>query len=194
MLAERRSGDRGAALRRCVRQEHVVDDVRIERARDERGRAREESVDDDRPSCSRRLEVEAGHCRELEPADRGEDAERSAHMRVQRERVGDDTSLPRDDAIRNARAGADDLARLGARERADERGRRRRVADADLARCEELVSRGDRAARGLFAHEHGGRGLVECHRGRAPKVRRARAHLRACERDARRDRRHRKIA
>ena len=106
---------------------------------DERRRARDEAVEQDGKAIRGGAQHEAGKHRDLEPADRGEDAERVGGIRrLQRERTPDRLDLARESVVVESRSPSADGGCVDAEEDGGQRARRRRVADAHLADPEQV--------------------------------------------------------
>src|SRR6059058_5243510 len=95
-----REDRRMARLRRPVRRDQRARRGGCEPDGDERRRARDEAVEQDGKAIRGGAQHEAGKHRDLEPADRGEDAERVGGIRrLQRERTPDRLDLARESVV-----------------------------------------------------------------------------------------------
>ena len=112
-----------------------------ERMRDEQGRGRDEAIDDDEHARTRRAQVGAGHHRDLEAAELGEQGQGRERARIATARgPHEQFALARQACVVEAGAAADEAVERGAAQaRGDEAGRCG-VADAHFAEADRIAA------------------------------------------------------
>jgi hypothetical protein len=166
-----RQGDLVTGLLAAVAGDQTRTDGRRKGDRDEPGCAGDEAIEDDRDPGGDRPEHHADERRDLEPAERREDAERVRRIRlVTGERAPDDLDLVLAARLVDARPAAGDEVRVGAGEDRGQGARRGRVADAHLADPDQPGAAGDEALDHLEAHRDRRHCLVARHRGSSGEV------------------------